>query len=247
MPDDDINVSYDQLEGIRKLINSGACYPKIDKKSREANYNDTLDFLVSLAKAFKWKSYERSTLGAYKDGEYTKLTWYSVLLNKWISGHGLNYIMTETIKDYNKHKRKVWINNHEWETYDGSRRHNNYIIANSLEAIEDVLLFRLSNYFLRFSEEWKKQHPNEDLSNDWHEFIEYGTSNKIRIILQKNGYKRESAHYIRLHADKYIRGTENEPRLILRALLESPNELVRIDTEEIRYNVPELFIEDGES
>jgi hypothetical protein len=246
IPDDDINVSYDQLEGLRKLVRSGACYPKIDKESREANYYETRDFLIALAKAFKWRSYERGTLGAFKDGEYTKLNWYSVLLNKWISGHGLNYIMTETIKDYDKYKRKVWINNHEWETYDRSRRHDNFIIANSLEAIEDVLLFRLSNYFLRFSEEWKNQHPDEDLTNDWHEFIEYGTSNKIRIILQRSGYKRESAYYIRQHADKYIRGPADNPKLLLKALLESPNELVRIDTEEIRYNVPELFIEDGE-
>ena len=136
-----------------------------DKESREANYYETRDFLVALAEAFKWRSYERGTLGAFKDGEYTKLNWYSVLLNKWISGHGLNYIMTETIQDYDKYKRKVWINNHEWETYDRSRRHDNFIIANSLEAIEDVLLFRLSNYFLRFSEEWKNQHPDEELTN----------------------------------------------------------------------------------
>ena len=151
------------------------------------------------------------------------------------------------IRDYDKHKRKVWINNHEWETYDRSRRHDNYIIANSLEAIEDVLLFRLSNYFLRFSYEWKNQHPNEDFTNDWHEFIEYGTSNQIRIILQRSGYKRESAYYIRQHADKYLKGPAENPKLLLKALLESPNELVRLDTEEIRYNVPELFIEDGEN
>jgi adenine-specific DNA-methyltransferase len=38
----------------------------------------------------------------------------------------------------------------------------------------------------------------------------------------------------------------DNPKLLLKALLESPNELVRIDTEEIQYNFPELFIEDGE-
>ena len=57
---------------------------------------------------------------------------------------------------------------------------------------------------------------------------------------------RESAYYIRQHADKYIRGPEDNPKLLLKALLESPNELVRIDTEEIQYNVPELFIGNGE-
>ena len=45
--------------------------------------------------------------------------------------------------------------------------------------------------------------------------------------------------------DKYIRNSAKNPKLLLKVLLESPNKLVRIDTEEIRYNVPELFIEDG--
>lgn len=38
----------------------------------------------------------------------------------------------------------------------------------------------------------------------------------------------------------------NNSKLLKRALLECPNELVRRDTEEIQYNVPELFIDEGE-
>lgn len=248
MPDDDINVSYDQIQGLEALIRSGEKYPEIRDESREANYYETYDFLVKLAKAFKWRVYEHSTLGAGEGDEYTKLSWYTVLLTKWISGHGLNYIMTETIRDYDLNKRRVWINNHEWETYDKTRRHNNFIIASSLEAIEDVLLFRLSNYFLRFSEEWKSQHPNEMLTNDWHDFVEYGTTNHLRIILQRSGFKRESTAYIciKKNADKYVRGTPEEPKL-LKSILECPNELVRNDAKDIQYNVPELFIEEGEN
>lgn len=73
-----------------------------------------------------------------------------------------------------------------------------------------MLLFRLSNYFLRFSEEYKRQHPNEPFTNDWHEFVEYGTTNKLRIILQRSGYKRESTEYIRRNADKYVRDPESD-------------------------------------
>ena len=245
-PDDDLNVSYDQINNLRDLVATGICYPKIDSETREANYFETYNFLVSLADAFKWRAYERGTLGAYKDGAYTKLSWYSVLLNKWISGHGLNYIMTATIRDYARKKRMVKITNNQWEPYDGSRRHDNFIIANSLEAIEDVLLFRLSNYFLRFSEEWKQQHPDKELTNDWHEFVEYGTSNRLRIILQRSGYKRESAYYIRRNAEKYVVGTIDDPKLRLSALLGCTYKLVATDTAEVMYNVPELFIENGE-
>ena len=70
----------------------------------------------------------------------------------------------------------------------------------------------LSNYFLKFSEEYKRQHPNEPFTNDWYEFVEYGTTNRLRIILQRSGFKRDSTEYIRRNADKYVRGTPDNPK-----------------------------------
>ncbi len=196
--------------------------------------------------AFKWRIYENRTLGAGEGNNYSKLTWYTVLLNQWMQGHGLSYIIGRSIDDYDEKKRELKVDYNKWEVFDGSQKHKNIIIADTLEAIEDVLLFRLSNYFLKFSEEYKRQHPDEQFTNDWYEFVEYGTTNHLRIILQRSGFKRDSTAYIRRNADKYVRGTSNNPKLLKKALLECPNELVRRDTEEIQYNVPELFINEGE-
>lgn len=245
-PDDDINISFDQVQGIEKLIREGLTYPEIRDQKRGADYNETLYFLNKLAVAFKWRIYESRTLGAGEGRNYTKLTWYTVLLIQWMQGHGLNYIIGESIKDYDDKKREVRVSYNEKEVFDGSQKHKNIIIADTLEALEDVLLFRLSNYFLRFSEEYKRQHPNEPFTNDWYEFVEYGTTNRLRIILQRSGFKRDSTAYIRRNAEKYVRGTIDNPKLLKRALLECPNDLVRRDTEEIQYNVPELFIDEGE-
>ena len=241
-PIEDLNVSYDQINGIEDLLKSGECYPKIEDPKRGADYDETYKFLVKLAKAFKWRIYESKTLGAGEGNNYTKLTWYAVLLIKWMQGHGLSYIISDSIRDYDQKKRDVKVSYDKWEPFNGSQLHKNIIIADTLEAIEDVLLFRLSSYFLRFSEEYKKQHPDEDFKNDWHEFVEYGTTNRLRIILQRSGYKRESTDYIKSNADKYVRGSEDDPKLLKKALLECPDELVRKDTQEIQYNVPELFI-----
>ena len=245
-PDDDINVSYDQIQGIEKLIRDGLSYPKIEDPKRGADYNETLFFLNKLAVAFKWRIYENRTLGAGEGQKYTKLTWYTVLLIQWMQGHGLSYIIGRSIDDYDKKKREVKVDYNKWETFDGSQKHKNIIIADTLEAIEDVLLFQLSNYFLKFSEAYKRQHPDEPFTNDWYEFVEYGTTNRLRIILQRSGFKRDSTEYIRRNADKYVRGTPDNPKLLKWALLECPNELVRRDTQEIQYNVPELFIDEGE-
>jgi hypothetical protein len=244
--DDDINVSYDQIKGIEKLIREGLSYPEIKDTKRGANYNETLAFLNKLAIAFKWRIYETRTLGAGEGREYTKLTWYTVLLIQWMQGHGLSYIISQSIDDYDKKKRDVKVDYNKYEPFDGSQKHKNIIIADTLEAIEDVLLFRLSNYFLKFSEEYKRQHPNEPFTNDWYEFVEYGTTNRLRIILQRSGFKRDSTEYIRRNVDKYVRGTPDNPKLLKKALLECPNELVKRDAEEIQYNVPELFIDEGE-
>lgn len=47
--------------------------------------------------------------------------------------------------------------------------------------------------------------------------------------------------------DKYIRNSAKNPKLLLKVLLESSNELVQLNTVEIQYNVPEIFMEDGEN
>lgn len=47
-PDDDINVSYDQIQGIEKLICDGVSYPEINDTKRGADYNETLAFLKNL-------------------------------------------------------------------------------------------------------------------------------------------------------------------------------------------------------
>ena len=245
-PDDDINVSYDQIQGIKDLIRNGLSYPKIHNSKQGADYQETLAFLNKLAIAFKWRIYEHQTLGAGEGKHYSKLTWYTVLLLQWMRGYGLSYIIERSITDYAEKKREVRVDYKEEEVFNGSQKHKNIIIADTLEAIENVLLFRLSSYFLRFSEEYRRQHPNDPFTNNWYEFIEYGTTNHLRILLQRSGFKRESTEYIRRHADKYVRGSLARPKLLKRPLLDSPNELVKRDAEYIQYNVPELFLDEGE-
>ncbi|EKY00532.1 DEAD/DEAH box helicase [Selenomonas sp. oral taxon 138] len=245
-PDDDINVSYDQIQGIKELIRNGLSYPKIHDLKGGANYQEALTFLNKLAVAFKWRIYENQTLGAGEGDHYSKLTWYTVLLLQWMQGYGLSYIIERSITDYAEKRREVRVDYKEKEVFNGSQKHKNIIIADTLEAIENVLLFRLSSYFLRFSEEYRRQHPDDPFTNNWYEFIEYGTTNHLRILLQRSGFRRESTEYIRRHADKYVRGSSDRPKLLKRPLLDSPNELVKRDTEYIQYNIPELFLDEGE-
>lgn len=124
--------------------------------------------------------------------------------------------------------------------YDDSIKHRNLVISDTLDAIEDVVLFRIANYFLRFSFEYKRLYNIDVLPNDWYEYVEYGTTNALTIFLQKNGFSREVASYIRHHLE-YIAEVGGEYK-VKSAILECPSKSVCKEAKEVKYNIPELFI-----
>lgn len=241
-PDDDINISIDQTINLVDAIAKGLKYPNFDPE-KGANYPKVIDFMEKLCKIFKWEKYEKNTLGRVnKYGKHGQLAWYVVILLQWMHGYGLNNILKQAIEDKKKNNRDVKVGFFDWEPYDGTIRHKNFIIAESLEAIEEVILFKISNYFLKFSEEYKKQHNINNFDNDWYEYVEYGTTNKLRITLQRSGFTREASHYIRSHALEYVVYRGNELRL-KKTILDCPDDITQNDARKIQYNVPELFIE----
>lgn len=48
------------------------------------------------------------------------------------------------------------------------------VFEDTLEAIENIVLFSISNYFLRFSNEYKKIHGLDAFDNNWYEYVEFG-------------------------------------------------------------------------
>ena len=125
--------------------------------------------------------------------------------------------------------------------YDGTDDHKNIVIAETLKVIENTILFSISNYFLRFSEEYKKQHPGQKFQ-DWYEYVEYGTINQLTITLQRSGFSREASTYIKQHRDEYVTGTSLDPKL-RRSLQSCGSNSVRKEVDVIQYNVPELFVD----
>lgn len=237
-PDDDINVSVDQTKSLYWSIkHEGLCYPTLNA-DRTIDYSVLMDFLTKLSKVFKWNKYESDTIG-----NENRLKWYGVILRRWINGHGLSFIMGESIDYYRRHpEKKVSINNRP-ETYNGSAKHKNNIIGETLEAIEQVVLFSLANYFLKFTEAYKRYHNIQgDMKNDWYEYVEYGTTNPLTIFLQRNGFSRETAMYIREH-DEYIVDLDiGEPKL-RKSIKNCKSASVRQEIESMLYNIPDLFVD----
>ena len=236
-PDDDINISTDQKERLIKAIEGGLRYPKISYTGF-IDYKETLAFLEQLHGVFDWETYEKETLGSKN-----RLKKYVVLLEKWIKGESLKQIIDEDIDYRWTKKRMVYLPNGK-EVFDGSPAHINQVISDNLNMINDVLLFRLANYFLRFSSEYRAFHNLKSLGfNDWYEFVEYGTWEYFPINLQKNGFSREVASYINRYRGNYT--VEVDGRTLLkRSLFRCTNASVSREAKEVAYNMPELFEEE---
>lgn len=239
--DNDINISVDQVENLTVAIEGGLYYPSFNANGN-VDYEGLVRFLEKLCKIFKWEIYEASTLGhiSKESGNHGKLRWYAVILAQWIRGNGLSLIMQDAIEYKQKNPSSCVEINGQFVEYDDSKFHRNIVISDTLNAIEDVILFRISNYFLRFSAEYKRIHNISSMENDWYEYVEYGTTNPLTIFLQRNGFSRESATYIKQH-EEYIHTTVEGYKIDAK-LLTCQNKSVRKEAAEMKYNIPDLFI-----
>ena len=236
-PDDDINISLDQVSTLVDAIANGLDYPNVNIYGY-VGYQPTLDFLEKLCDAFDWETYESGTLGKLKDGKHANLRFYATLLTQWLTGNGIKYMIDQAI-GY-KRGKNIYIKGESVPFVDGPEHHNK-VIEDTLNNVNDIILFRLSNYFMRFSTELKKYKHKDFLTNDWYEFVEYGTTNKTCILLQKNGFSPEVATYIQKHEDLYIERTEDGVRVKM-AVLQCPRKSVQGEARTVYNNVPELFV-----
>lgn len=240
LQENDITVSVDQSESLYQAIaQNGLEFPKIFEDG-SFDYDELTQFLERLCSIFKWEIYEADTLGHV--GKYShkhgKLSWYQVILAQWVRGNGLSAIMYQAIKNKEDYPKGAMYIDREYMDYDYSRNHKNIVISDVLSVIDEVILFKLSNYFLKVSKAYKEI-KGKDPDHDWYEFVEYGSTNEDTINIQKHGFSRESAIYILEHLELVV---QIKPlRLSRKAIDKCKNQGVKNDAELISYNIPELF------
>lgn len=242
IPDDDINTSVDQTKRLIMAIKKDNLhYPEV--KDGYFRHDVVLDFLKKLSAVFQWKIYESSTLG--KD---TLLSWYAVILCEWMEGNGLNYIMRAALKHHRENPDNFWINNYTRDVYnDNDKDHRNIVFADTLEVIENIVLFSISNYFLRFSNEYRRIKGGDELdTNNWYEYVEYGTTNPLTILLQRNGFSRESARFIKENPEYVVKDGSTGKLKLKASLSKCGRTSVENDVEYIRQNVPGIFTDEEE-
>ena len=223
------------------IKNNDLRYPEV--KDGYFRHDVVLEFLKKLSNVFQWKIYESSTLG--KD---SLLSWYAVILCEWMEGNGLNYIMRAALKHHREKPDDFWINRYTKGVYDDtSLIHRNIVFADTLEVIENVILFSISNYFLRFSNEFRRIKGDDELdANNWYEYVEYGTTNPLTILLQRNGFSRESARFIKENPEYVVKDGSTGKLKLKASLSKCGRTSVENEVEYIRQNVPGIFVGEEE-
>ena len=242
--DDDINLSLDQTERLAREIRSGRLHYPAIRIGGKADYNELRNFLERLCDIFKWETYEYDTLGFQNksSGAHTKLSHYAFVLNQWVSGMSLNHMVTDSIDYYlSTGKGKVKLKG-QYVAFKNEPAYVNALISGMLEDIEDVILFQIANYFLRFSQEYRACFPDVSFT-DWYELVEYGTTNPEAVWLQRNGFTREAAAYITEKRSQYITFDDNDQLRLKPALLECENLSIRREAEQVQYYSPEIYLE----
>jgi hypothetical protein len=240
-PDDDINTSVDQTRNLITAIRrerNPLHYPELI--NGKTSYPDVVGFLDELAEVFNWEEYETNTLG-----KPSLRSWYAVILCQWMDGGGLKYIMDRALDYHEQNPYPFWINKYGPPgTYNpNSQEHHNIVFGDTLEVIENIILYSISNYFLRFSNEYRKIKGEEALNrNNWYEYVEFGTTNPLTILLQRSGFSREAARYIKEHRGEFVIRDGRTGQLRLSpALAQCSNTDVRNEIVYIRQNSPEIF------
>ncbi len=250
--DDDINTSLDQVIRLNNAIEKGLEYPSLHSDTR---YDDIVNFLEQLCYIFNWDKYDKSLAGNINYyGEHPIIKRHAVALNKWLYGLTINEIINDSISYYSnpknemtlrfaKTKEEKEIEPFPWYKdvpYNDSKLHRNKLINDTLKEIERIILFKFSNYFHKFSSQYKKIKKIEHLKNDWYEYVEYGTTEGLVIFLQQVGFTREASLYIYRNSSIYISYENGETKLKL-TLLESDDESIASEAKMVFKNIQNIF------
>lgn len=184
------------------LNNTDKAFPE------EITPKDCYGVLVNMYKNYKWgieESKGRNPL--VRDPE--QLKYYAVLMYTWMSSKPLNMIIGNMINYYKK-KGKIWHRNENVLFVHTNKEHINWVINDLIADIDNALRFKIKNYFSNYYLLVAGKNGVEVAGEDWSEYLEYGTTDKVIIDLQNVGFPRHIAMLIKENYEDVLVYDDNE-------------------------------------
>lgn len=184
---------------------------------KQINYKNCLALLKHLYSIYHWEIYEN------KLQNEEMLKYYAVLMNQWMNGVSIKKIIETSIEYQVKNEKTVYKNGvNTNELFNrGNKEHINDLITSTLNNLEQIIQFKLQYYIENFINIIEYLSENEVVDN-WGEYLEFGTTNPVEIGLQNLGLSRQTAKFL----------VENFSELI-----EYKDELLIINKDELLKNI----------
>lgn len=159
----------------------------------DINYNSCLDILNLLYTLYGWE-HEESTGKKPMCRTQEVLKYYAVILSSWMNSTPLNLMIKNALDHYEK-KGEIWDDNLRTNILFSrkDKQHTNIVINELISDIDNVLRFKLKNYFDNYYLLLKERQGGNTIAANWADFLEYGTNNYKVIELQNIGFSRTLA------------------------------------------------------
>lgn len=133
------------------------------------------------------------------------LKYYAVILSSWMGTTPLNLMVKNSLKYYET-KGVIW-DSHLRENILFNRKnkqHINTVINELISDIDNILRFKLKNYFDNYYLLLQEKYGKDNSGVNWADFLEYGTSDYQMIELQNIGFSRHLASILLEKHQEYL-------------------------------------------
>lgn len=151
---------------------------------------------------YNWKEEESKGRNPMVN-QKARLQYFAVLMYSWMKSTPLNMMIINII-NYYKRKGEIWDNNEMIPFDPKNRNHINLIINNLISDIDNVLRFKIKNYFLNYYLIVSEKVGKENAGANWAEYVEYGTTDAVIIELQNIGIPRHLSMIIKDNCAEFL-------------------------------------------
>lgn len=183
----------------------------------DISYQSVLNSLETLCDFYSWDTEEatgRNPMFRTRDS----LKYWAVLMSNWINSTPLSRMISTSL-DYYKNTGQIWDVDQLVDFKVNSKKHINLVINEIIANIDNVLRFKLKNYFGNYHELLVDKLGEDLAGENWGEFLEYGTTDLRIIELQNIGIPRHLANYLLQNYSDYFEFDRNILILVKKEML----------------------------
>ncbi|ECE8797728.1 DEAD/DEAH box helicase [Salmonella enterica subsp. enterica serovar Vinohrady] len=143
------------------------------------------------------------------------ISYYAVILSKWMHGNTLSEIIADTIIYYISNKKNIYLSNKVQELFDQNNPiHITKLVNDTIKDIELKVGYQLQNYISHYCQLLSLTFENNPGAN-WSQFIEFGSNDPIIWQLQFMGFSRHCAIFLKKNFPKYLKYDQDNNKLYI--------------------------------